>query len=119
MKIRKLGEYCKSIDIDCDICEKQSECKELTEQLEDVSPYGLVELLDEEECWIPVTERLPEEKEDAITQDYVCYQVTVNISGKSHVRCYKFGGGHWWNGPGLMDEYVKAWRERPEPYKEA
>jgi 2-oxoglutarate dehydrogenase complex dehydrogenase (E1) component-like enzyme len=49
MKIRALGEYCKSIGTDCDICENTEECEKLTAQLEEVSPYGLIKLLDEDE----------------------------------------------------------------------
>jgi hypothetical protein len=73
----------------------------------------------QEACrWIPVTERLPEEKEDYITHDYVDYQVTMKISKTERVRCCKFGDGHWRHGAIIMDEFITAWREQPEPYKE-
>ena len=73
-----------------------------------------------ESRWIPCSERLPEERINPITQDYYEYQCTY-CSGlhKSivDVRHYKFGDGHWWHGAGIMDDYVTAWRELPEPYK--
>lgn len=67
--------------------------------------------------WIPVEERLPEEKLNPITNDYYEYQVTAKFGNATDVRSYKFGKGHWWHGPGIMDDYVIAWRERPEPYR--
>lgn len=67
--------------------------------------------------WILVRERLPEEKVNPITQDFYEYQVTFYLDGESDVRYYKFGNGHWWNWGNIMDDYVIAWRERPEPYQ--
>jgi hypothetical protein len=69
--------------------------------------------------WIPVSERLPEEKENPITRDYLTYECTFSSGKVTDIRYYSFGGGHWWHGHGCMDGYVTAWRERPEPYKEA
>ena len=66
--------------------------------------------------WIPVEERLPEEKINPATQDFYEYQVTAKFGNTKDVRHYKYGNGHWWYGPGIVDEYVIAWRERPEPY---
>ena len=67
--------------------------------------------------WIPVSERLPEEKINPVTQDFFEYQVTAKFGNVEDVRHYNFGNGHWWHGPGIVDEYVVAWRENPEPYK--
>jgi hypothetical protein len=67
--------------------------------------------------WIPVSERLPEEKINPITQDYYEYQCTFRSGDIYDVRSYKFGKGHWWLGCGVMDEYVTAWMPLPEPYK--
>lgn len=67
--------------------------------------------------WIPVSERLPEEKIDSITNDYYEYQCTFHIRGIDTVRSYKYGDGHWWHGPGIMDKYVTAWRPIPDPYR--
>lgn len=67
--------------------------------------------------WIPVEERLPEGEINPITQDFFCYQVTVDFGDHTDVRNYKFGNSHWWLGPMKMDKYVTAWRERPEPYR--
>lgn len=77
------------------------------------------------EGWVPCKERLPEEKSNPYTLDYYEYLCTVVFKGRGErdedvydVRCYKFGGGHWWHGPGNMDNYVVAWMPRPEPYME-
>lgn len=66
--------------------------------------------------WIPCSERLPEEKINPVTKDFYEYQVTFKIEDVMDVRHYKFGDGHWWNGPVIMDEYVTAWRESLEAY---
>lgn len=49
MKIRELAEYCKSIDIDCDKCEYQAQCQQLAYKLEEISAFGVVELIDDNE----------------------------------------------------------------------
>lgn len=67
--------------------------------------------------WIPVEERLPEEKINPASQDFCEYQVTAKFGNVKDVRHYKYGNGHWWHGPGIVDEYVIAWRPLPEPYK--
>lgn len=68
--------------------------------------------------WIPVNNRLPEDKINPITKDFYEYQCTVKIGDFYDVRSYKFGRGHWWHGGGLMDRYVIAWTPPPEPYKD-
>ena len=83
-----------------------AECREVAKK------YG------KNDGWIPVEERLPEEKVNPVTTDYYEYQVTARFgSGDIDVRHYKFGKGHWWHGPGIVDNYVIAWRENPEPYR--
>ena len=67
--------------------------------------------------WISVDDRLPEEKINPVSQDFYEYQVTAKFEGLTDVRSYKFGHGHWWNGPGIVDKYVIAWRENPESYR--
>lgn len=67
--------------------------------------------------WIPVDERLPEDKVNPITRDAYVYPVTVDLGGATDIRYYSFCRGHWYNqGPKEMDELVMAWQERPEPY---
>ena len=68
--------------------------------------------------WIPVTERLPKEGVNPITDDFYEYQCTFQLNGVTDVRHYKFGRGHWWHFGEVFDDYVTAWMERPEPYKE-
>lgn len=67
--------------------------------------------------WIPCSESLPEEKINPVTNDFYEYQVTFKSDEVTDIRHYKFGRGHWWNGPGTMDKYVTAWRPLPEPYQ--
>ena len=49
MKIKDLATYCKSIEIDCDICEHKRECAKLQAFLEDQAPYGVVRLVEHNE----------------------------------------------------------------------
>ena len=44
MNVKELGEYCNSIDINCDICEKKNECAKFTNLLEEISPCGFLNL---------------------------------------------------------------------------
>jgi len=46
MKITELADYCKSIGIDCEECEHEDECKQLINKLEDISPFGLITLIE-------------------------------------------------------------------------
>lgn len=62
--------------------------------------------------WIPVKERLPEEKLNKVS-----YLVTVNFGFGADVRILIFTDGHWWCGPKILDKYVIAWRPFPEPYQ--
>ena len=66
--------------------------------------------------WIPVEDRLPEERINSITNDFYEYQVTAKFGEYIDVRHYKFGRGHWWHGPDIVDKYVIAWQPIPEPY---
>lgn len=67
--------------------------------------------------WIPVSECLPEEKENPITMDFYEYPCTVKFGDVYDVRYYKFGRGKWWHGAGTIDKEVIAWMPLPEPYK--
>ena len=44
--------------------------------------------------WIPVGERLPEEKINPASQDFYQYQVTARFGIVTDMRHYKFGNGH-------------------------
>ena len=74
-----------------------------------------------ENLWIPISFKLPEEKEDPTTTDWVTYPcVFDNGEDIRTVRYYKFGDGHWWNGAQIMDSYVTHWmniyeQQIPEP----
>lgn len=74
--------------------------------------------------WIPVSERLPEEKTNPNTLDFE-YVLCATTFGD--VRAYKFGTPigwdkpHFWNGGGLhgvMDRYVTHWMPLPGPPKD-
>ena len=67
--------------------------------------------------WIPVEERLPEERIDPITNDFYDYQVTVKFGEDMYIRHCKFGRGHWYYGATNVVKYVIAWLPRPEPYQ--
>ena len=49
MKIIELAEYCKSIDIDCGKCMYEEECEKMTKRIEDMSPFGIVDVVDNNE----------------------------------------------------------------------
>ena len=67
--------------------------------------------------WIPVSARLPEAGTNPYTHDYYEYPCTVQFfEGERDVRYYKFGRGHFYLGPQIMDHRVIAWMERPLPY---
>lgn len=47
MKLKDLANYCRSIEIDCDKCEYTNVCRNLQDDLEDISPSGLVKMVEE------------------------------------------------------------------------
>lgn len=70
--------------------------------------------------WIPVCERLPEEKTNPITHDFeevLCTTVWGNV------RHYRYGTrighdkAHFWYGGEIKDKEVIAWMPLPEPYR--
>lgn len=71
--------------------------------------------------WIPVTERLPEERINPYTTDFE-YVLCSTIWGD--VRPFKYGTqigqkeAHFWNGAGYVDAYITHWMPLPEPPKE-
>ena len=70
--------------------------------------------------WIPVSERLPEEKINPNTRDF---EEVLCTTTWGDVRHYKYGKpkghdkAHFWYGFGIMDKEVIAWMPLPEPYK--
>lgn len=85
----------------------------------------LVALVEEQQQWIPCSERLPEDKENPITRDYYAYPVIVefdrkNEKGLRDIRFYQYGNNHWWLGCSHMDKYVTHWLDihsLSKPYK--
>ncbi len=49
MKIRELADYCKSIELNCDECMHKKKCDNMQNMLEDISPLGIVDMVDENE----------------------------------------------------------------------
>lgn len=80
----------------------------------------------EQDRWIPVTERLPEEKDAGILKklgtnkrsDYVL--ATVEVEGeRMTVMACTYDGKWYWNMEYAFPDYkIIAWRSRPEPYTE-
>lgn len=76
-------------------------------------------------CWIPCSERLPEEVETTDDIEEMIYEgnateYIVMIQGaKKATTLYYAGGGYWYDE--VSQEYynVKAWKPLPEPYKES
>ena len=75
--------------------------------------------------WIPVSERLPEEKLlNPSGSDFGFeFEEVLCTTIWGNVRVYKFGKPighdkpHFWLGGEIMDEYVIAWQYKPKPYK--
>lgn len=67
--------------------------------------------------WVPLSEGMPPEGIiNPFTNDYRYILCTCVFRGEKDVRVYKFGNGHFWNGPGIVDEYVIAWMEMPPAF---
>lgn len=48
MKLKDLAYKCKDREIDCDNCPYEDICSRLNDKLEDISPCGLLTILEEE-----------------------------------------------------------------------
>ena len=72
--------------------------------------------------WIPVSERLPAERLNPKTQDF---EEVICTTIWGDVRTFKFGKpighdtAHFWQGSGIMDEYIVAWKPLSKPYTES
>lgn len=67
----------------------------------------VIEALEREPKWIPVTERLPEKGEIVLITNTMWNVRSIGID--------------WWNGEQWVrnGQYVIAWQPLPEPYKES
>ena len=68
--------------------------------------------------WISVKNRMPEEKENPYTKDYQEVLCVLKTRFGTDVRVYKFGKGHFWNGPKEIDRFISHWMPFPELPKE-
>lgn len=64
--------------------------------------------------WISVKDRLPEENVNQYTQDYQEVLCVLSTRFGTDVRVYKFGKGHFWNGPQEIDRMISHWMPFPE-----
>lgn len=65
--------------------------------------------------WTYVEEALPKTMINEHTKDYQEYICLCDFGVNGFdVRTYKFGDGHFWNGGGIVDQYVTAWQELPK-----
>ena len=104
------------------IAELEEQAKESRELCKECASEAVLEqqaeikrLKAEQPKWVSVSERLPEENISPITHDYtevVCYTTFGDV------RVYKFGEGHFFKGPGVMDHLVTHWQYLPKPPKE-
>jgi hypothetical protein len=62
--------------------------------------------------WIPVSERLPDEWQTVLVQDFEDYYEVCNCETKQGVK--GFSSGDWW---ASANNYI-AWMPLPAPYKE-
>ena len=70
--------------------------------------------------WIPVSERLPEEKINPNTKDLekvLCSTIWGDVRPYKYGKPIGYDKPHFLLGGGIMDEYVIAWQPLPEPYK--
>lgn len=47
MKVKDLAEYCKSVNINCDICDFKEACRNMSIFLEGLSPIGVIEFVEQ------------------------------------------------------------------------
>lgn len=75
--------------------------------------------------WIPVTERLPDEKDAGILKnfgtskrsDYVLISIDVNGNQMTSIGCTYDGVWHWDKKYAFPDWEVTAWQPLPDPYE--
>ena len=102
----------------CDSCEDSNfpyNCQEC----DDAFYKALQEL--KNHGWIHVGRKLPEEKINPLTNDFqevICYCQFGGVPKADDVRTYKYGNGHFFNGPQIMDAVVTHWQYLPEPPEE-
>lgn len=98
-----MNTICKTTGLEC------AKCNPVCEHRAELKPCPF--------RWIPISERLPEEKMNPVTNDFYVYPVTYRNGNVTDTRYYAFGNGHWWHGPQIMDDKVIAWMPCPRPYK--
>lgn len=75
-----------------------------------------IKALEQEPCWIPVSERLPEDRKTVLVTAY--WHETYQVMEASY-----YGNGLWWCvpfnncGEHMRQLKPKAWMPLPQPYK--
>ena len=88
---------------------------------EEFVAYEVVSEMEKTTRWIPVTERLPEQR---INQNTLDFEYVLCATTFGDVRPFKYGRrigqgeAHFWNGAGYVDAYVTHWQSLPTPPKE-
>ena len=75
----------------------------------------LMQLPSAQPGWTYIEEEIPETIINKHTHDFQEYNCLCDFDEYGFdVRTYKFGNGHFWNGGGIVDKYVIAWKPLPE-----
>lgn len=74
---------------------------------------------DNNDGWIPVSEKLPEEGQDVLAQ-FVVRIVSANneVREAVYIHVLYYENGAWQSFAGVPNGKVEAWQPLPEPYKE-
>lgn len=88
-------------------------------EIERIIRSHMDEVPDNDSGWIPVSERLPEEGKEVLTQFTVRVVHTNNkVDEFVYIHTMHYENGAWKSFAGVPNGKVEAWQPLPEPYKE-
>lgn len=70
--------------------------------------------------WIPVSERLPEERINPRTNDFeevICTTVWGDVRHIKYGKPIGHDEPHFWYAAEIWDKYIISWQYKPEPYQ--